>query len=155
MNENGAVILVVDDNEDDVALIRRAFAKTRLPKRVEVARDGTEAAKYLLGATPFNDRVRYPLPHLVLLDLKMPRVGGFEVLEVIKGAARTKWIPVVVLTSSSEPVDIKRSYDLGANSYLVKPVAFHEFTRLVAEIEKYWLALNTSPAVEVRVGAGY
>jgi CheY-like chemotaxis protein len=155
MNQGDAVILVVEDNDDDVALIRRAFRETQLPKRVEVARDGGEALDYLLGRPPYDDRKRYPLPRLVILDLKMPRVDGFEVLETAKRASRTKRIPVVILTSSSEQKDIERSYELGANSYLVKPVAFDRFRGVVARIEEYWLELNTSPqGIEVRVSAG-
>jgi CheY-like chemotaxis protein len=154
MNRNDPVILVVEDNDDDVALIRRAFRKTSVTKRVEVARGGAEALAYLFGRPPYDDRTRYPLPDLVLLDLKMPRMDGFEVLEIIKSASRTRRIPVVVLTSSSESKDVGRSYDLGANSYLVKPVAFEHFSCVVAELEKYWLALNTTSAAEERVGVG-
>lgn len=155
MRTNGAVVLVVEDNDDDVTLIRRAFERTALPKRVEVARGGAEALRYLWGVPPFEDRERHPLPQVILLDLKMPRVDGFEVLEIVKGNSRTRRIPVVVLTSSSESADVGRSYDLGANSYLVKPVAFDRLADVVAEIEKYWLALNTWPAAEVAVGADY
>jgi CheY-like chemotaxis protein len=141
-----AVILIAEDSEDDVLLIRRAFRKTRLPKRVEVVRDGAQAVDYLLGQPPYDDREQHPLPSLIILDLKMPRVSGFEVLEVIKGSPLTRRIPVVVLTSSRENEDIKHCYDLGANSYLVKPVGFEQFSAVVAEIEKYWLAVNTPPA---------
>ena len=147
--------MVVEDNDDDVTLIRRAFGKTAVAKRVEVARDGSEALRYLLGTPPYDDRDRFPLPHLVILDLKMPRVDGFEVLDVVKRNTRTRPIPVVVLTSSSEVADIKRCYDLGANSYLIKPVAFERLADVVAGIEEYWLALNAWPAAEVRVGADY
>jgi two-component system response regulator len=147
--------LVVEDNADDVTLIRRAFEKTAAAKRVEVVRDGAEALQYLQGEPPYVDRERYPLPHLVLLDLKMPRVDGFEVLEAVKRDERTRPIPVVVLTSSSEGSDIKRCYDLGANSYLVKPVSFERLAGVVAEVGKYWLALNALPEEGVRVGAGY
>ncbi len=140
-------ILLVEDNEDDVVLILRAFKKTQLPKRVAVVRDGAEAIGYLLGTPPYGDRTLYPLPALVILDLKMPRVDGFEALEVVKGVSRLRQIPVVVLTSSSEAADVSRSYELGANSYLVKPVAFERFSEVVAEIESYWLALNVSPTM--------
>lgn len=156
MNLSDAVILVVEDNDDDVMLIRRAFHKTQLPKRVEFARDGAEAIKYLLGGPPYDDRRRYPLPELIILDLKMPRVDGFEVLRAIKGASQTRRIPVVILTSSSETADIGRSYDLGANSYLIKPVAFEKFSDVVLEIESYWLALNESPPrIEAQAVAGH
>jgi CheY-like chemotaxis protein len=152
---NAATVLVVEDNDDDVTLIRRAFERTGAAKRVEVARDGAAALKYLAGKYPYDDRERYPLPGLILLDLKMPRMDGFGVLEIVKRDPRTRPIPVVVLTSSSDAADIKRSYELGANSYLVKPVAFGRLEAVVAEIGNYWLALNTSPATEVRVGAAY
>jgi two-component system response regulator len=155
MIQNGAVVLVVEDNDDDVTLIRRAFEKTSLHKRVEVARDGVEALRYLMGVPPFDNRESYPLPQLVILDLKMPRMDGFEVLEAVKADPRTRQIPVVVLTSSSEAADVSRSYDLGANSYLVKPVAFERLAGVVAEVERYWLSLNVWPAAEVEVGADY
>jgi CheY-like chemotaxis protein len=139
-------VLLVEDNDDDVKLIQRAFKKTHLPQRVEVARDGGEALNYLTGAPPYDDRDHFPLPALVILDLKMPRVDGFDVLAAVKGTFGLRRIPVIVLTSSSELSDIHRSYDLGANSYLVKPVAFGRFAEVVSEIESYWLGFNTPAA---------
>jgi CheY-like chemotaxis protein len=152
---NGVLVLVVEDNDDDVMLIRRAFEKVAGAKRVVVTRDGSGALRYLFGRAPYEGGERFPLPHLILLDLKMPGVDGFEVLEVIKRSARTRSIPAVVLTSSSDAADIKRCYDLGANSYLIKPVAFEQLADVIAELDKYWLALNAWPAVEVGVGGRY
>ncbi len=139
------LVLLVEDNEGDILLTLRAFKKVRLPERVEIARNGREALAYLTGEPPFDDRAHFPLPSLVILDLNMPKVNGFDVLAVLKNTPGLRRIPVIVLTSSSEVSDIQKSYDLGANSYLVKPVGFDLFTRVVSEIENYWLSLNTSP----------
>ncbi len=144
MSNDEHAVLLVEDSPDDVKLIVRAFGRTRLPKRVQVVRDGADALAYLFGKAPYDDRSAYPLPALVILDLKMPRVDGFEVLNAVKSAPHLRRIPVVVLTSSSEAADIDRCYDLGANSYLVKPVAFADFSYVVAEIESYWLGLNVA-----------
>jgi CheY-like chemotaxis protein len=145
------LILVVEDNDNDVLLILRAFKKVGWPGRVEVKRDGAEAIAYLIGEPPYKDRDVFPLPALVILDLKMPRVDGFEVLAVIKTEAELRRIPVIILTSSGETADIARCYDLGANSYLVKPITFDEFTGVVDEIDKYWLSINVSPPVGDRL----
>jgi len=144
VNNDQHAVLLVEDSPDDVKLIVRAFGKTRLPKRVEVVRDGADALAYLFGKAPYDDRYAYPLPALIILDLKMPRVDGFEVLNAVKSTPCLRRIPIVVLTSSSEAADVDKCYDLGANSYLVKPVSFADFTRVVAEIETYWLALNVA-----------
>lgn len=152
MRNDGPAILLVEDSPDDVKLIIRAFSKTRLPKRVEVVRDGAEALAYLFGKEPYADRGAYPLPVLIILDLKMPRVDGFDVLATIKQAPHLRRIPIVVLTSSSETADVDRCYDLGANSYLVKPGSWEGFTRVVAEIESYWLTLNVTAPIEALAG---
>ena len=139
---NEVEILLVEDNPDDIELTLRALTRHNLANRVHVARDGAEALDFLLG-DPSNATV----PKVILLDLKLPKVDGLEVLRRIKESDRTKTIPVVVLTSSREEPDIVKSYRLGANSYIVKPVEFEQFTDAVRELGMYWLLLN-KPAVE-------
>lgn len=142
-------ILLVEDEETDVKLIRRALKKGGVVNKVQVVRDGQQALDYLFGKGQYADRAQYPLPGLVLLDLKLPKVGGLEVLEQIKAIEQLKRIPIVVLTSSADSKDINRAYDLGANSYLVKPVEFAAFCEVAAKIKLYWLLLNERPDVEV------
>ncbi|MBT3093982.1 MAG: response regulator [Candidatus Thiodiazotropha endolucinida] len=137
-----AVILLVEDSRMDVELTLDAFKEARLSNRIEVSYSGQEALDYLFGNEHFADRNRHPLPDLILLDLKMPGVDGFQVLQRIKGTPLIKRIPVVILTSSKEEGDRALSYDIGANSYLVKPVAFTGFVDVVRQIEDYWLTLN-------------
>ncbi|MES9971547.1 MAG: response regulator [Candidatus Thiodiazotropha sp.] len=141
---NSAIIMLVEDNRMDVELTLDAFKEARLSNRIEVANSGRHALDYLLGNGAFTDRIEYPLPDLILLDLKMPGIDGFEVLKQIKGTPKVKRIPVVVLTSSKEQGDRALSYDIGANSYLVKPVAFSGFIDVVRQIEDYWLTLNVA-----------
>jgi|SRR5688572_1646298 len=137
-------VLVVEDNPEDLALTLRALGKAGLDSRIEVLRDGAELLDYLgLGKGQSPDRPPRP-PHLIVMDLKMPKVDGLEVLERLKGDARTKSIPVVILTSSAERSDIRRSYFLGANSYVVKPVEFEQFARTVQQIGHYWLNVSQS-----------
>ncbi len=140
-----AHILLVEDNRLDVELTLDAFQEARLGNTVHVARNGREALDYLLGAEKFGDRRLYPLPDVVLLDLKMPGMDGIEVLRRIKGMELLKRIPVIILTSSREEGDRALSYDYGANSYLVKPVTFDGFLKVVRQIEQYWLLLNVGP----------
>ncbi|MEW8000997.1 MAG: response regulator [Candidatus Thiodiazotropha endolucinida] len=137
-----AVILLVDDSRMDVELTLDAFKEARLNNRVETSCSGQEALDYLFGNDRFANRNKYPIPDLILLDLKMPGVDGFEVLKRVKGTPMIKRIPVVILTSSKEEGDRALSYDIGANSYLVKPVAFTGFIDVVRQIEDYWLTLN-------------
>ncbi|MEW8101339.1 MAG: response regulator [Candidatus Thiodiazotropha endolucinida] len=137
-----AVILLVDDSRMDVELTLDAFKEARLNNRVETSYSGQEALDYLFGNDRFANRNKYPIPDLILLDLKMPGVDGFEVLKRVKGTPMIKRIPVVILTSSKEEGDRALSYDIGANSYLVKPVAFTGFIDVVRQIEDYWLTLN-------------
>ncbi len=136
-------ILLVEDNPDDQELTLRALKKNRIANEVVIANDGVEAIEYLLGEgkEPF-------VPALVLLDLKMPKVDGIEVLQRIRAEERTRLTPVVVLTSSSEQRDIVESYRLGANSYIQKPVDFMQFVEAVAELGLYWLVINTPPPRE-------
>lgn len=133
-------ILLVEDNPDDELLTLRALKKTKLVNEIVVAHDGEEALEYLLGEKNGND-----LPVMVLLDLKMPKVSGLEVLHAIRSNARTQNLPVVVFTSSNEEKDIVESYRLGVNSYVRKPVDFSQFLEAVERIGLYWMVLNESP----------
>ena len=143
----GQVILVVEDDPNDVLLIQRAFAKARILNPVRTVSNGDEAVAYLSGSGPYGDRATYPVPVLVLLDLKLPRRSGLEVLGWIRSQPGLKRLPIVVLTSSKESIDINRAYDLGANSYLVKPVGFDSLLELVKSLEVYWMMLNQNPDV--------
>ncbi len=131
-------ILVVEDNPDDVRLLTRAFRKAEVTSPVVYAADGQEAIEMLTSEA----EARAPLPDVILLDLKLPRRSGFEVLEWLKADERMRQVPVVILTSSAGTSDLSRAYDLGANSYLVKPVDNADLTQMVANIRSYWLELN-------------
>jgi CheY-like chemotaxis protein len=141
MEHTSVEILVVEDNPADLELALRALKKHNLANQVHVARDGAEAIEFLFGASGDAQR-----PKMVLLDLKLPKVDGLEVLRRIKGDPDTRRIPVVVMTSSREERDIVESYELGVNSYIVKPVDFDQFVRAVSELGLYWLVLNQLPA---------
>ena len=143
---NNRVILLVEDNADDEALTLRAFQKNRIANPVFCARDGAEALDWLFGTGTFAARDMSITPQVILLDLKLPKVDGLEVLRRIRADARTKLYPVVVLTSSQEDQDLVRSYDLGANSYIRKPVDFDQFVSAVGQLGIYWLVLNQPPA---------
>jgi CheY-like chemotaxis protein len=140
-------ILLVEDDPNDVLLIQRAFRKANLINPIQVVGDGEEAVSYLSGEGSYADRRRYPLPILVLLDLKLPRKSGFEVLEWLRGEPDLKRLPVVVFTSSTEGLDVNRAYDLGANSYLVKPVSFKDLLEMVKTLHLYWLIFNKKPVI--------
>jgi two-component system response regulator len=142
---SGKIILLVEDNPDDVELTLRALKKNNIANEVVVARDGTEALEYLMATGKYAERAIADLPEVVLLDLKLPKVGGLEVLRAMRADPRTQLLPVVVLTSSSEERDILASYDLGANSYIRKPVDFDQFVEAVLELGLYWLVLNQAP----------
>jgi CheY-like chemotaxis protein len=145
------VILLVEDNPDDVLLARRAVRKAALPAAMQVADDGDEAVAYLGGSGRFADRSRHPLPALVLLDLKLPKRPGLEVLRWVRSQPELNTTPVVVLTSSSEDEDIQRAYALGANSYLQKPVAFNGLVQLLGVLDLYWFKNNlTVPPTAAR-----
>ncbi|HLF28508.1 MAG TPA: response regulator [Anaerolineae bacterium] len=133
-------ILLVEDNPMDIDLTRRAFAKRKLANPVEVARDGEEALAYLP-----RWEAGLPAPLVILLDLKLPKVDGLEVLRRLKAHAQFSTIPVIVLTTSSEDRDVQAAYRLGVNSYIVKPVDFDKFMDVAMQIEVYWCALNTPP----------
>ncbi len=138
-------ILLVEDNPDDEALTLRAFRKSNIANDVVIARDGVEALDYIFGTGRWQGRDPCVTPAVVLLDLKLPRVDGMEVLRRIRSDPRTKLTPVVILTSSREEQDVIRGYDLGANSYIRKPVDFEQFNECVRQLGLYWLLLNEGP----------
>ena len=139
------VILLVEDNPDDEALTLRALQKNNIRNDVVVAHDGVEALDYLFGTGSHAGRDVHLVPQVVLLDLKLPKVDGLEVLRRLRADARTKLLPVVILTSSNEEQDRLRGYDLGANSYVRKPVDFNQFIEAVLQLGLYWLILNERP----------
>lgn len=146
MNESSCDdILLVEDNPTDVELTLRAFRKNNLANPVIVAGDGAEALDYLYGRGPYAGRDTERKPKVILLDLKLPKIDGLEVLKTIKADKNFRYIPVVVLTSSHEEHDIVESYDLGVNSYIVKPIDFDKFVGAVCQLGLYWLVLNLSP----------
>lgn len=138
-------ILLVEDNPNDVELTLRALKKNNLTNKVHVVKDGAEALEYIFATGAYTSRDINHHPKVILLDLKLPKVDGLEVLRRLKSDERTKVIPVVVLTSSTEERDLVESYKLGANSYIAKPVDFDSFVRAVAELGLYWLLLNQPP----------
>jgi len=138
-------VLLVEDNEDDVELTLRVFRQYHLANHIHVVRDGAEALDCLFGSGAYVKRSPCDQTKLILLDLKLPKVDGLEVLRRCKSDERTKTIPVVVLTSSREEQDIIESYRLGVNSYIVKPVDFHQFVEAVKQLNLYWLILNQRP----------
>lgn len=140
-----ATILLVEDNADDLALTLRALRKHNVANRILVARDGVEALDLLFPAEAKADAIPQDLPHLVLLDLKLPRVDGLEVLRRIRSHPTTRLIPVVILTTSDEQQDLLAGYGYGANSYVRKPVDFTEFTEAVRQLGIYWFMLNRLP----------
>ena len=140
-----AHILLVEDNRMDVELTLDAFKEARLLNTIHVSPNGQDALNYLFGRGEYADRITYPMPNLVLLDLKLPGVDGFEVLRQVKSAPILKRLPVVILTSSKEEGDRALTYDIGANSYIVKPVSFNGFLDVIRQIEGYWISLNVAP----------
>ena len=140
-------VLLVDDNADDVVLMTRAFRATAITAPLKVVHDGAAAIAYLSGTGEYADRAAHPLPALMLLDLKMPRVSGFDVLKWLRQQPALKRLPVVVLTSSSQETDVNRAYDLGANSYVVKPSGVQQIAQVAREIDAYWLKWNQRPVL--------
>ena len=145
MTNNTVEVLLIEDDPNDVALTLRELHKHRLANRIEVVRDGQEAVDFLFGTECLKGTPASPVPRFILLDLKLPKLSGLEVLARIKGDPRTRTIPVTVLTSSREDVDVARAYDLGVNSYIVKPVDFAQFSDAVKQLGFYWLLLNEAP----------
>jgi len=143
--KRSGTILLVEDNQDDVDLTLRAFKRSKVANEIVVVRDGAEALDYLFVTGGHADRESKACPEVVLLDLNLPKVNGLEVLRRMRADERTRRLPVVVLTSSSEESDIVRSYDLGANSFVRKPVDFAQFLEAAGQLGLYWLVLNQSP----------
>jgi CheY-like chemotaxis protein len=142
-----SVILLAEDLEDDILLIRRAFAAARVAIPLHVVRDGEEALAYLSGLGKYSSRDEFPLPDLILLDLKMPKMDGFEVLQWIRQHPQFKALRVIVLTSSEDISDVNRAYDLGANSFLVKPLEFVNFPAMLQTLTKFWIGQSEKPQV--------
>ena len=138
-------ILLVEDNPDDVALTLRALRKNNIANEVVVARDGAEAMEYVTGSGRHEGRATSDRPEVILLDLKLPKLGGLEVLRAIRADPQTRLLPVVVLTSSAEEVDVIASYDFGANSFIHKPLDFDQFVEAIRQLGLYWLVLNQAP----------
>ena len=144
---NKKIILLVEDNPDDVTLTLRALKKNNILNEVVIARDGVEALDYLFGTGMYEGRDTSVMPVVTLLDLKLPRIDGLEVLKRVRENERTKLIPIVILTSSKEENDLINGYSLGANSYIRKPVDFEQFSEAIRELGLYWILLNESPPV--------
>jgi two-component system response regulator len=141
----GKTILLVEDNADDEELTIRALKKNNVTNNLVIARDGVEALDFLFGTGAYAGRDTALLPGLMLLDLKLPKIDGLEVLRRIRAEERTRRMPVIMLTSSKDDQDVIKSYNLGANSYIRKPVDFHQFTEAVRQLGVYWLVLNEAP----------
>jgi len=147
MNDGATIVLHADDDPNDLLLVKHACRAAGLPCSIESVSDGEVAIAYLSGQTTYADRASYPLPALILLDLKMPRRTGFEVLEWIRSQPNLRRVPVIILTSSRHEGDINWTYDHGANSYLVKPVGFEALVEMLKTIHHYWLNMNERPSV--------
>jgi CheY-like chemotaxis protein len=145
MNASQHVVLLVEDDTNDALLIQRAMKKANLLNRIVHVDDGEKAVSYLDGSAPYQDRNENPLPVFMLLDLKLPRLSGHEVLSWVRTQPNLRRLPIVILTSSSERSDVARAYDLGANSYLVKPVTFDGLFDMVKILHPYWMVLNEHP----------
>lgn len=147
---NGTDILLVEDNPEDVEITLRAFRKYHLANKIQVVRDGEEALECLFSTGRYANQAAGSGPRLILLDLKLPKVDGIEILQRCKSDPHTKNIPVVVLTSSREECDLINSYNLGVNSYVVKPVDFSQFTEAIRQVGLYWMVLNQLPSEKGR-----
>lgn len=139
---SGTMILLVEDSPDDEALTLRAFKRNNMLNQIVVAHDGVEALDFLFGTGQYEGRDLSIMPSLILLDLKLPKLDGMEVLKILRGNPKTNCLPVVILTSSKEDLDLIQSYELGANSYVRKPVDFNQFIEAVRQLGLYWLVLN-------------
>lgn len=147
MSKEQDTILLVEDNHKDVLLLQRALRKANILNPVQVVNDGDAAVMYLSGQESYGDRTRYPLPVLILLDLKLPRRSGIEVLMWLREQPKLKRLPVVVLTSSKEYTDINNVYDIGVNAYIVKPVAFNELVEIMMTLNLHWIIFNEKPQI--------
>ena len=142
-------VLLVEDDLNDIFLVKRAFKKARIPNPLQVVTDGQEAIEYLRGHGKYADRNAWPLPRLIVLDIKMPRKSGFDILEWVKGEDKTlRRIPMVVVSSSNNPTDINRAYELGANAYMVKPMDYLAVEHLFQSLTHYWGWECAGPALE-------
>ena len=141
------IVLLVEDDPNDVVLIQRAFRKANIVNPIYIVENGEDAIDYLAGKGKFKDRNKYPIPTLVLLDLKLPRISGHEVLAWVRKQHKLKRLPIVVLTSSQQVADKNKAYDLGTNSYLIKPVSFDSLLELIQSLNTYWHILNEKPEI--------
>ena len=149
MSASPTNILLVEDDPNDALLLERAFRKAGLPYPLIIVSDGDQAVDFLQGVGKYRDRIKYPMPNLMLLDLKLPRRSGHEVLKWLRSRPGLKRLPVIVLTSSSEQRDVVAAYDEGTNSYLVKPSNAELLGQMVSQLEKYWLTLNERPELSL------
>lgn len=145
MRKNDGPVMLVEDNLDDIILTKRAFKKARLENELIIFKDGVEALDYLLGRGDYAERTDKTAPVVILLDLKLPRLNGLEVLQQIRANDKTRRIPVIILTTSREEQDLAQAYDLNVNSYIVKPIDFNQFVDAVQQIGLYWLVMNEVP----------
>ena len=141
------ILLLAEDREDDVLLVRKALSQAQITNPLFVVRNGEEVVDYLQGTGKYSNRAEYPLPDLLLLDLKMPKMDGFEVLRWMKSQPSLKGLRVVVLTSSEDIYDVNKAYELGASSFLVKPLEFEHFEALARTLGRYWLQFNRNPTI--------
>jgi CheY-like chemotaxis protein len=149
-NRHPITVLLVEDDLDDIFMVQRAFKKAHIPNPLQIVTDGEQATAYLHGEGKYADRQLHPLPHLIVMDIKMPRRNGFEMLEWIKNDSHLRRIPVVIVSSSDEPSDINRAYELGANAYMVKPMDFRAVETLFQSITRYWGVECAKPSLEAQ-----
>lgn len=145
-NDKPIDILLIEDNEADIKITLRAFKKARLRNNIFVVTDGQEALDFIYHQEPYHDKEKYPVPDLILLDINLPKINGFEVLERIKGDTKLSYIPIVMLTSSKNDEDIVKSYGHGAASYIPKPITYEDFVNVVDGFNFYWHIINKLPA---------
>jgi CheY-like chemotaxis protein len=150
MEEKQFPVLLVEDDLNDIFIVKRAFRTARIPNPLQVVTDGEEAISYLRGDGKYADREAYPLPRLIVMDIKMPRRSGFEVIEWVKGKARPlRRIPIIIVSSSDSPADINRAYELGANAYMIKPMDYRAVEHLFESITHYWGLECAKPELEL------
>ncbi len=149
MDKSPFTVLLVEDDLNDIFLVKRAFKIAQIHNPLQIVTDGQEAISYLRGVDKYGDRQTYPLPKLLVMDIRMPRKSGFDVLEFVKGSPTLRRIPVVIVSSSEDPADINRAYESGANAYMVKPVDFREVEHLFQSITTYWGLECAKPELEL------